>query len=390
MRILHITDNYEFTGGIRSYLKHLINLSREKKHKARIYSPSGNRGNISSFFTRWISRKHYSAVKKIIAQFEPDILHAHSLSMRISPLPLLAAKEKKIPVVMTVHDFNYVCPRKWMIYKDKNSCSYGFGLRCLVSNCFSNKNNRLCMPYHNLRWLKIFLHRCMLKKYVQTFICPSKILGQWMEKSLDVRDVVHIPNFIEGKFSSRMNIQNYNQLLFIGRLSKEKGVDCLLKAMPLILISCPDTFLTIVGDGPERKKLEYLANSLKIDRNVYFAGMVDNEKLPGYYAKATICILPSLWMENCPVAGLEALAFGKPLVGSNVGGIPEIIQEGKTGFLFRKDDHKDLAEKINLLMKDEELVDNLSKNSFSFFEQNFTEEKHFERIFSVYRTLVKG
>ncbi len=389
MRILHLTDNYEFTGGIQSYLKQLVDLLKKKGHSVEVYSPSGDVGSLSSYFTRWISYKDFSAVKKIITQFKPDILHGHSISMRISPLPFLAAKNKNIPVVMTVHDFNYACPRKWMIYRDENPCLYGFSFRCLVSNCLSNKNGWRYVPYHNLRWLKIALHRRMLKKYVRTFICPSRVLCQWMKKSLDVHNIDLIPNFIEKKLFPQVNIQKYNQLLFIGRLSREKGVKCLLKAMPLILASHPDAFLTIVGDGPEREKLEYISHNLKINKNVCFVGMVDNKKLSKYYTKSAFCLLPSIWMENCPVAGLEALAFGKPLVGSNIGGIPDIIQEGKTGFLFRKNDHIDLAEKIKILIKNEKLVNTFSKNSLSFFKESFTEEKHSEKILSLYTSLVK-
>jgi glycosyltransferase involved in cell wall biosynthesis len=389
MRILHITDNYGFTGGIQSYLKHLSALLRKKGHTAEIYSPSESRETVSSYLSRWISYKDYLAVKEIVAQFEPDILHGHSISMRISPLPFLAARIKKIPVVMTVHDFGYVCPRKWMIYRDESPCSYGFGFRCLVSNCPSNKNGWLYLPYHNLRWLKIALHRCMLKRYVRTFVCPSRVLARWMTKSLNVHNIVCIPNFVERILFLQQDVQNDNQLLFVGRLSEEKGVGCLLKAMPNILATYPDAFLTIVGDGPVRQKLESLSHSLKIDENVCFAGTVENERLDEYYRRATICVLPSLWMENCPVTGLEALAFGIPLVGSNIGGIPAMIQDGKTGFLFIKNDHMDLAEKIGLLIKNQELLNVFRENSLSFFQQSFTEEKHYEQILSLYSSLVK-
>jgi len=229
-----MTDNYKFTGGIQTYLKQLVDLLEKKGHRVEVYSPSGNAESFRSYFTRWLSYKDFSAVKKIIARFEPDIVHGHSISMKMSPLPFLAAKNRKIPVVMTVHDLNYVCPRKWMIYRDENPCLYGFSFRCLVSNCHCSKNGWRYLPYHNLRWIKIALHRRMLKKYVRTFICPSRVLRQWMEKSLDVHNIDFIPNFIERRLSPQVNIQKYNQLLFIGRLSKEKGVNCLLNAMPLI------------------------------------------------------------------------------------------------------------------------------------------------------------
>lgn len=389
MRILHITDDYGFTGGIQSYLKQLSGLLEKRGHTSEIYSPSKGQETVSSHLSRWISFKNYFAVKRIIACFEPDILHGHSVSMRISPLPFLAAKKNHIPVAMTVHDFGLVCPRKWMVYRDKRPCRYGFGFRCLVSNCPSSKSARIYMPYHNLRWLKIALHRFMLRNWVHTFICPSNTLSQWMKDSLHVDNAVYIPNFVESKLLHQGNFQNDFHLLFVGRLSKEKGVACLLRAMPRILSIYPDTFLTIVGDGPERQNLEFLSHSLKMSEHICFAGTIENERLGEYYRKAAVCVLPSLWMENCPISGLEALSFGKPLLGSNIGGIPALIREGKTGFLFRTNDHQDLAEKIGLLIKNKETINAFGDNSISFFKHSFTEEKHYEKMFSLYASLIK-
>ncbi len=389
MRILNITDNIEFNGGIKSYINNVTGLLRKNGYEVKIFSPPGSNENLASLFTRWLSRKHYSEVKEVIAQFKPDIVHAHSLSMKISPLPLRAAKEKKIPVVMTVHDFNYVCPRKWMIYQGGNACQYGFGFRCITSNCPSRKTGWIYLPYHNLRWMKIAIHRRMLIKYVDLFITPSKALGQWMRKSLGVDNVVHIPNFVQGKYYAGAVDQNSAKLLFLGRLSKEKGVSCLLRAMPLVLSACPDVSLMIIGEGSERRSLEALSDKLNIRKKVCFTGAVENDKIGKYLEGSTVFILPSLWMENCPVAGLEALSFGIPIIGSNIGGILEIIRDVETGLLFRRDDYGDLADKICMLLKNRELLNEFRKRSISFFNQQFSENIHFDKISSLYKLLIK-
>jgi glycosyltransferase involved in cell wall biosynthesis len=389
MRILHITDNYGFTGGIQSYIKNVADLFVKNGHATQIYSPSENGENLGSYFSRWVSYSDYREVRNHIRHFKPDILHGHSVSMRISPSPFLAAKEKGIPVVMTVHDFGYVCPRKWMIYRDETPCRYGFGFRCLVANCAAGRKGWLYQPYHNLRWLKIALHRHLLRRYVGVFICPSEALAQWMRDSLKIRNVVAIPNFVESSPPRPERLQASHQLLFVGRLSEEKGVAGLLEAMPRVLKTCPDAFLTIVGDGPVRQKLESLSRSLKIGDHVIFAGMIENKNLERFYRHAAICVIPSLWMENCPVTALEALSFGKPLIGSSIGGIPALIQEGKTGFLFDRNDIKSLAEKIILLLEDRALLDSFSKNALSFFRQTFTSKKHYEQMISLYASLIK-
>ena len=389
MRILNITDNIEFNGGIKSYINNVTDLLRKNGYEVKIFSPPGSGENLASLFTRWLSYKYYSEVKEVIARFKPDIVHAHSLSMRISPLPLRAAKEKKIPVVMTVHDFNYVCPRKWMIFQGSDACQYGFGFRCIISNCPSLKTGWIYLPYHDLRWMKIAIHRRMLIKYVDLFITPSKVLGQWMRKSLGVDKVVHIPNFVQGKPYVGAADQNNAKLLFIGRLSKEKGVSCLLRAMPLVLATCPDASLTIIGGGPEKRSLEILSDKLNIKKKVCFKGVMENEKIGKYLEDSTVFVLPSLWMENCPVAGLEALSFGIPIIGSDIGGIPEIIRDVETGLLFRRDDYDDLADKICMLLKNRELLNEFRRRSIYFFKQQFSEDIHFYKISSLYKSLIK-
>jgi glycosyltransferase involved in cell wall biosynthesis len=390
MRILHITDSYGFTGGIQSYLKHVTCMMRELGHEIEIYSPPESRSTIRSHLTRWLSYSDYSQVKKLIARQRPDILHAHSVTMNISPLPFLAASESEIPVIMTVHDFNYACPRKWMIYSDDGDvCKYGFSWRCLISNCISSKNGWANIPYHNLRWLKIALHRWMLKRYVQEFITPSNILGEWMRRSLAVEQVTHIPNFIPGKRSCNTTLQNYNEILFIGRLSQEKGVDILLQAVVKVFSVVPDSKLTVVGDGPQKKELEELSQQLGIHKKVHFEGMVDNEKLTDYYLRASVCVIPSVWMENCPVSALEALAHGRPLVGSDIGGLPELIMDGETGFIVKPNDVDDLAGKLVQLLTDKKMLQDFSQASRERFLEYYTDVKHNEALTELYNRAIR-
>lgn len=390
MRILHLTDTYGFTGGIQSYIKHVSSLLQARGHEVEIYSPHEERKDFHGHLTRWISFQDYSQIKKIIARRRPDIVHAHSISMRVSPLPCLAARQCGIPVVMTVHDFNYICPRKWMIYRDGRECRLGFGLHCLISNCRSSKNGRRYLLYHNLRWLKVSLHRWQLKKYVQEFISPSRILGNWMEKSLGLDHVIHMANFIPGMLSGNFDLPENRWILFVGRLSREKGVDTLLKALPVVLESIPEAFLTIVGDGPDKYRLEKLARELRISEKVNFVGMVDNARLSAYYLHAGVCVIPSLWMENCPVSALEALAFGRPLVGSNIGGIPELIEDGETGFICKPDDEIDLALRLSTLLGNDKLMHKFSRAARKRFLRHYTEEKHGEALINVYQKVLRA
>jgi glycosyltransferase involved in cell wall biosynthesis len=384
LRIFHITDAYDQPGGIQTYLKSLMGIMRDRGHQVEIYSPPGVQDHPGSYLSRWLGFNHYRAVGMLLDEYRPAVLHAHSLSMRLSPLPLKAAVERSVPVVMTVHDVNYVCPKKWLIYRDGESCSAGFGGRCLVSGCPSRKESILYEPYHHLRWLKCAIHRPMLRSYVDAFVCPSEALSDLLKENLGVRRVYHIPNFVDERIFVGSGMRNYENLLFVGRLTREKGVHLLLRAMPLILESCPGAVLTIVGDGPDRKNLEESTWALGIAKKVRFAGAASNENLPDYYEETTICLLPSLLVESGPISGLEALACGRPLVGSGLGGVAEMVRKGRTGLLFKRGDHRDLAGKVISLLGNRELLQGMGEDSRAFYEEKFSGDRHLESLLSLY------
>lgn len=388
MRILHITDDYTFTGGIRSYLAQIKALCENRGHEIRIFSPPPPLNAWAGVVSGWHSRKYYRAVKKEMAIFKPDLVHGHSISMRLSPSPLVAAKRTGIPVVMTVHDFNYVCPRKWLIYKDKNPCRYGFGWRCLVSNCPSGKPEAKYFPYHDLRWLKIALHRKVLTRCVDRFICPSKVLSDWMRANMGLPNVVCLPNFMEDTEFEIFNPATVNKLLYVGRLSPEKGVDVILKAMPALLRTYPGTRLTVVGDGPARSDLETMVQDMGIGGQVDFTGMVPNRDLPYYFHRSGVCIMPSLWYENCPVSGIEALAHARILVGSDLGGIPELVKDRGGGRLFQRGDSADLASQLVDLFasgKDELLA--YSRKARELYQSKYSPASHYEKLTAIYSSV---
>ncbi len=388
-RLLQITDSYEYTGGIRSYISHVSDLLAGKGWEVEVYSPPGPGGDLRSHATRWAGWRYLAEVRQAVRRFQPDLLHAHSLSLRLSPLPLRAAREQDIPVVMTVHDFNYVCPRKWMIGADGLPCTVGFGSGCLVQGCPGSREGLAWLPYNGLRWLKTALHRRLLRSWVDRFITPSKALGWWMTSSLGTDRVTTVPNFVHPPGGGAGTEVQRSGLLYVGRLSREKGVDVLLKALPLIREALPGTALTVVGEGPARPLLGALAGQLGLDEAVNFTGQVENQLLGEYFRQAAACVLPSVWMENCPVTALEALSCGTPLLGSDLGGLPEIVREGDTGLLFPRGDHERLAEQAIRLLGDRELARRLGAGALAVFQRDYSPEAHFTRLSAVYEDLVK-
>jgi len=389
VKVLHITDDLEGISGVRSYLKDLVEMLPPAGFTGEAWGPDSTHGRFSDHLTRWASRKYERELQSRLDRDRPAILHAHNVWMRLSPLPLRAARSAGIPVVMTLHDYNNVCPRKWMITNDEHACESGFGGRCLISNCRGSREGWPWLPYNNLRWLKVALHRKMLKVFVDVFICPSDHLASWIRQNMDVENVVHLPNFTRPPTAGATSTHHPQRILFAGRLSREKGVEVLLRAVAILVEEHPRASLVIAGDGPEESNLRCLVSALGLEDRVSFVGVLAGEELAAQYREAGICALPTLWMENCPVSVLESFSHGRPMVATRIGGIPELVEEGFSGHLFRRGDHQELAAKLGLLCSDPARVIEMGRHAANVFAQRYAADVHVQGLSSVYNSLIK-
>ncbi len=161
-----------------------------------------------------------------------------------------------------------------------------------------------------------------------------------------------------------------NLLLYVGRLSKKKGLEYLISAMPEIIKAFPKTRLLIVGDGEEKEKLIALTQKRKMNNYVTFVGAISNDELPKYYATADIFVSPSL-SEGLPVTFMEAMSSGCILVATNLPGNKDIIKDGETGFLVKQKSSEEIAKKVILLLKQKENLNKIRKQARAFIQKNF-------------------
>jgi glycosyltransferase involved in cell wall biosynthesis len=181
-------------------------------------------------------------------------------------------------------------------------------------------------------------------------------------------------------FREKLGIQNEPLLLYVGRIVPEKGLDKLIKAMPLILSKFPTAKLLIIGpkgdfSGERSQYFSYISHmikSLKIENSVIYLGSLPSHELVGAYSAADVCIVPSIWNEPFGLVVLEAMACSKPVVAFNVGGIPEIISNGVDGFLVPRGDVKELASKILFLLEHPEIRIEMGRNARKKVEREFS------------------
>ena len=238
--------------------------------------------------------------------------------------------------------------------------------------------------YHSFKLLKVWLDRRIIKNNVDIFITPSTNLGWWIEKSLGVSNLEVVPNSIDTSNICYKPVTDTKILLYIGRLSKEKGIEYLIKAMPRIQEEIPDTKLVIIGTGPEEKNLEKLVSHIEADRCITFTGWVNNSNLIKHIQNAEVVIVPSYWAENFAIVTLEAMANGRPIIVSDIFGLSERIENDDVGFLVKAGNSKDLADKIVNLLSNFELVKKLSEKCIEKVEKLYSPELHYRDILEIY------
>ncbi len=149
-------------------------------------------------------------------------------------------------------------------------------------------------------------------------------------------------------------VNNFIITLGASRVTERKGIDYLIKALANLVPQYSQLLLRVMGEGDARESLEKLAKDLELEKNIEFIGRIPRENTAPYYQEASIFVLPS-FNEGMSNAMLEALASGLPLIATNTGGTSELVEEGVNGFIVKMKDSQDLADKIEILMKDEDL-----------------------------------
>jgi len=393
MRILLINDTISRYGGAEEFCYSQKKLLENKGHSVIIFGKK-NLESIPSYLLRFFDPFIYLQSYKLIKDFNPDIVHVHCVSRNISPSPILAAKKLGKKVIMTIHDFHYYCPKTWAIYQDGKPCKFGYSGKCLYANCKTFKEGYQYLPYHFLKWLKIGLHRKILIKYVNIFTTPSIKLKKAMQSSLKIPDkkIIYLPNFTNPEKNKRRNIDKIkpNQFLYVGRLSKEKGVKVLIEALHLLVNNNNNKLnvkLIIIGDGSERTKLERLTRLFSLEKNISFLGKLPRSTLSKYYLECLAVVIPSLCMETGPLVAYEAMSYHTPIIASNIGELPNHVENNKNGFLFEASNKNKLANCLQKLFENRKLSKTLGENGYEIAKMKYDKEIYNKKLMKIYKNL---
>lgn len=274
-------------------------------------------------------------MRELLNEIEPAVAHAHNIYHHLSPAVLVELRRRDIPVVLTLHDLKLACPAYKMHTQGRvcEACRGGALRNVVRHRCIRNS-----LAMSALVWLESTVHQALdvYMRSVTRFVAPSRFfLEKFAEWGIDTRRFVHVPNSIDAEALQPTDGAG-SGFVYLGRLVPEKGVATLIRAAAEARVK-----LRIVGTGPEEAELKRLASSLGGD--VEFTGYLSGEALRAAVASARAIVVPSEWYENAPISVMEASALSLPVIGANIGGIPELIREGETGFVFKSGSVEDLV-----------------------------------------------
>lgn len=283
------------------------------------------------------SRKARARLSSLIDRLRPDIAHAHNVYHHISPSIFPLLKQHGIPTVMTVHDLKLACPAYKML-SPHGICEQCKGGR--IYNVLANRCMKGSVALSGLVMVETAVHRTLglYRNHIDKLVVPSRFYkAKLIEWGWPEERLVYIPNFVDQAISERLvTVDEGDYYLFAGRLAPEKGIATLIKAAGL-----SGQRVRIAGTGPDDAALRALARDVGAD--VEFLGYLSGRALHGAIAGAKALVLPSEWYENAPVSLLESYALGRPVIGTAIGGIPELIKDGKTGLIAKPFDPENLA-----------------------------------------------
>ncbi|TRZ81280.1 glycosyltransferase [bacterium] len=406
MKILQINKFYHQkgkSGGTGRYFLSLIDLLKKHNHQIQVFAMKDKNCLPSIYSPYFVEEQDFSRLKlsskiilkgikfiysfeakkkieKLIKNEKPDLAHLHNIYHHITPSILPVLKRYNIPVVQTLHDFHLISPN-YNLYSEKDGiheeCSRGKYWKAIIHKCIKNSRSASVLSAAKMYFEKITK---IYIKNIDIFISPSQFLmNKYIENGFPANKIIFLRPFIDlKKYKPKFSPGNY--VLYFGRIHPQKGVRLLLEAASM----SPNISFKIVGAGKEKESLIALIKEKKLKNTEIIEPQYGNV-LKNTIRNATFVVVPSLSYENAPFAALEAFALGKPVIASNLGGLPELIKHKSTGLLFKAGDVEDLKEKILSLSLYPCLIRTMGVQARLFVEKNFSPEKHYQDLMNIYK-----
>ena len=334
----------------------------------------------SADFFNFYHKPVHEAFINLIENVSPEVVHFHNV-MGLSASLIHAAKHRRIKTILTFHDHWGICFKNTLLTSEGDICKE-------FNEC------ERCMPFiSDQGWETVPF--CMRRDFIalqidniDTFICPSTYLANtYIRAGIDEKKMrvvwygVDVDRFAK---VSKSEDQTKVRFSFLGYLGRHKGVHTILEALSGLNGNLREKVtLNLVGGGDQRNYYKQCVMELGLEKTVKFCGKIDNNRIEDIYRQTDVLILPSIWPENQPLTITEAMASRIPVIASRTGGTPELVEDGETGYLFERNNPKDLAQKMLEFVSDRSKLIDFGERAFHKIKHN-TFHNQIEKIIGIY------
>lgn len=371
MKILMINKFLHPNGGSETYIFKLGECLQAKGHEVQYFGMEhegrivGNRVNaytsnmdfhggsklskllypIRTIYSTEARRK----IRMVLDDFQPDVCHLNNFNYQLTPSIILEIvkwrkqNKRKCRVIYTAHDYQLVCPNHMCnnpnTHENCEKCLSGSFIHCAKGKCIHGSRMKSLVGMMEAMlwsWLKVYRH-------IDVVVCCSAFIKTKLDSNpVFASKTTVMYNFVEHVNNETVEKKDY--ILYFGRFAQEKGIRTLLNVCKQL----PHIPFLFVGTGSMEDEI--------YGENIINVGFQTGEKLKKLIREARCTVYPSEWYENCPFSVMESQIYATPVLGANIGGIPELIQPGKTGFLFESANEVDLKEKIVRIWTDRHII----------------------------------
>lgn len=396
MKILLVNKFLYAKGGAETYVFKLGDLLVDHGHKVEYFGLENAKNTVGNSVNSYVSDMDFSRVtsknlkapfriiyssearkkiRTVLKSFNPDVVHLNNIQFHLTPSIILEINNyrkdtgKNIKIIYTAHDYQLVCPSHGMFDSDMNICEKclsGNYTNCIIKKCVKKSRMKSILAAADAyfwKWSKAY-------SYIDRIICPSEFLKSKLDTQKKFADkTVTLRNFFD--ITEIPEVKKEKYVLEFGHLSKDKGTLTLLEAAKRM----PETKFVFAGFGKAEEEIKKVPNA-------EYVGFKTGNELKNLIAKAACSVYPSEWYENCPFSVIESQVYGTPVIGSRIGGIPELISEGKTGLLFEAGNDNDLEQKLRFILETPHKLEEFTENCKHVSFEN--SETYYAKLMRIY------
>jgi len=382
MKVLFVHDRYQQAGGEEAVVANELALLDRHGWETLLWSVSndaigGTWGKITAAARVSYSRPARDELARVIAEFEPTVVHVHNFFPLLSPSVYDACLAAHVAVVQTLHNYRTICPGAQLM-RDGHPCEDCIGAspyQAALHGCYrGSRIGSLAVA----RMVDTHRRRGTWSHKVDRFVALTAYAkGKFVTAGFPAERIAVKPNFTVDRPVAASAARA--GALYVGRLSPEKGIRTLLRAWDGL-----EAPLRVIGDGPLRDLVENAAAG----SGVVALGWKTPAEVAGEIAQAAFLVVPSAWPEGFPMVIVEAFCQGLPVLASRIGALAEIIDDGETGLLFSTEDPDELATKVQWAYRHPEAMHMMGANARRVYEERYSPSINFGQLAKIYDAAV--